>query len=62
MWLQERAYAEIISEAGTSKEDVSVAELKTMTYLDQVIREALRLFPAIPLISRSNREDMELSE
>lgn len=62
IWLQEKVFEEMSSISGPSEEDVAVAEIKQMTYLEQVIKETLRLFPVIPLISRTVKEDLELSE
>ncbi|KAG8794251.1 hypothetical protein FRC12_025164, partial [Ceratobasidium sp. 428] len=38
-------------------EEPSMAELEKLTYLDNVIRETLRLYPAVPMVSRMAYED-----
>ncbi|KAG8794507.1 hypothetical protein FRC12_023914, partial [Ceratobasidium sp. 428] len=38
-------------------EEPSMVELEKLTYLDNVIRETLRLYPAVPMVSRMAFED-----
>ena len=43
--------------AGNFECDVTAEHLKTMPYLDMVVREAFRLYPSAPLIARTLDED-----
>src|SRR5690606_2045477 len=48
--IQERAYTEVVSVLGSHAP--TLADVSQLVYLDQVIKEALRLYPPIHLGSR----------
>uniref|UniRef100_A0A0A9ZBI9 Cytochrome P450 4C1 n=1 Tax=Lygus hesperus TaxID=30085 RepID=A0A0A9ZBI9_LYGHE len=58
--VQERAYAEQVEIFGNSDRDVTKDDLAKMQYLEQVIKESLRLSPSVPSIARSLVEDIRL--
>lgn len=51
--------AMIQSESGS---DISMSELRQMKYLEQCISECLRLYPVLPIIGRSLREDIAIGD
>lgn len=59
---QEKLYAEIVSAVGTEDTDVTVRDLRVMTYLDQVIKETLRKFFLVSSVTRKVSEDLKISE
>lgn len=60
--LQDKVYEEIIYCIGNTKEDIDKTCLKKLVYMDQVIKETMRLFPAIPAYTRRLTSDATLSE
>lgn len=60
MFLQDKVYDEIIS--CMSNEEIDQTGLKKLTYMDQVIKETMRLFPVIPVYARRLTEDTKLSK
>lgn len=51
--IQQRAYEEIVNVLGTdSTTVVTVNTLNELKYLEMVIKESLRLYPSVPIISR----------
>ncbi|KHN73663.1 Cytochrome P450 3A31 [Toxocara canis] len=55
--VQEKGYEEVISVVG-EKEYIDYDDLTNMPYIDQIIKETLRLFPPIPGISRQCKENV----
>lgn len=47
---------------GDTKEDLDQTGLKKLSYLDQVIKETMRLFPVFPVYSRRLTNDTKLSK
>lgn len=63
MILQDKVYDEIIACVGdTKKEDIDQTGLNKLIYLDQVIKETMRLFPPFPVYSRRLTNDTKLSK
>uniref|UniRef100_A0A182SVX7 Cytochrome P450 n=1 Tax=Anopheles maculatus TaxID=74869 RepID=A0A182SVX7_9DIPT len=58
--VQDRVYEEILSIYGSSTLDVSYETISAQTYLEQVIKESMRLFPVAPLIGRETIEPVKL--
>lgn len=60
--VQQRVYEEIKSLVEeTEDRDLVTADFNRLTYTDRVIKECLRLYPPVPLISRDLTEDFQLS-
>ncbi|XP_046394848.1 cytochrome P450 4C1-like isoform X1 [Ischnura elegans] len=55
--IQDRAYEELESIFGSSDRDPTTADLRDMRYLEQCIKEALRLYPSVPVIARTLTHD-----
>ncbi|XP_025263538.1 cytochrome P450 4V2 [Camponotus floridanus] len=63
--IQEKVYQELwqIYETKTPKSaPIKYEDLQHMDYLDRVIKETMRLFPAVPLIGRYLTEDVKIGE
>ncbi|XP_058145994.1 cytochrome P450 4V2 [Dasypus novemcinctus] len=58
--VQRRVDSELDAVFGKSDRPVTVEDLKRLKYLDCVIKEALRLFPSVPLFGRTLNEDCEI--
>ncbi|XP_046742333.1 uncharacterized protein LOC124408992 [Diprion similis] len=59
--IQDKARAEI-DEVFENKEDkkLSMREVQGLAYLERCIKESLRLFPSVPIVSRHVSEDLQL--
>uniref|UniRef100_A0A182NMS8 Cytochrome P450 n=1 Tax=Anopheles dirus TaxID=7168 RepID=A0A182NMS8_9DIPT len=60
--VQSRVYGEIETVYGTSSLEISSDTISAQRYLEQVIKEAMRLFPVAPLIGRETIETMRLGD
>ncbi|KAK9505839.1 hypothetical protein O3M35_009812 [Rhynocoris fuscipes] len=60
--IQEKLYAEMQTIFGDSDRDPTRKDLNEMHYLDNVIKETLRLYPSVPYISRKLLQDLELKD
>lgn len=47
---------------GNTNEDINQTDLKKLTYMDQVIKETMRMFPVFPAFPRRLTEDTKLSK
>ncbi|XP_017774205.1 PREDICTED: cytochrome P450 4C1-like [Nicrophorus vespilloides] len=59
--VQERLYDEIVSLFGTDERDLTYSDLQSTVYLDQVVKESLRLFPPVATYSRLIEHDLKLT-
>ncbi|XP_010220976.1 PREDICTED: cytochrome P450 4V2 [Tinamus guttatus] len=55
--VQRKVHRELDEVFGKSERPVTMDDLKKLRYLESVVKEALRLFPPVPLFARSLRED-----
>jgi cytochrome P450 family 4 len=61
--IQDRVFQEIDTVMGGDRERApTMMELAEMKYLECCIKEALRLYPSVPLIARHLKEDVKISE
>ncbi|GMR31128.1 hypothetical protein PMAYCL1PPCAC_01323, partial [Pristionchus mayeri] len=58
--VQEAAYAEVSAVFGDSDRSITVEDLKGMPYLEKVIKETLRIFPAVPQVERKVKTDFKI--
>ncbi|XP_033230875.1 cytochrome P450 4C1-like [Belonocnema kinseyi] len=58
--VQERARKEVDMVLDENDGKIGSVELQRLNYLEQCIRETLRLYPSVPLISRVLHEDLQL--
>ncbi|GJQ72804.1 hypothetical protein Trydic_g1454 [Trypoxylus dichotomus] len=58
--VQEKMFEEVRSVLGDKPQPTTIEELNQLTYMECVIKEALRLFPVLGVITRVLSEDIEL--
>ncbi|KAL0132769.1 hypothetical protein PUN28_000480 [Cardiocondyla obscurior] len=59
---QEKVHEELEEVFGNSDAPITVKDLPQLKYLDRVIKETLRLFPSVPVITRLLTEDVKLGD
>lgn len=61
--VQRKCFNEANEIFGTDpKQPATLSLLNQLSYLELTIKESLRLFPSVPLLSRMAMEDIELSK
>nr|XP_018909369.1 PREDICTED: cytochrome P450 4C1-like isoform X1 [Bemisia tabaci] len=60
--IQEKCYEELDDIFQGSDRKATVDDLRSMKYLEQVIKESLRLFPSAPMISRKAKADTKFGD
>nr|XP_009924714.1 PREDICTED: cytochrome P450 4V2 [Haliaeetus albicilla] len=54
---QKKVHRELDEVFGNTERPVTIDDLKKLRYLECVVKEALRLFPSVPMFARALRED-----
>ncbi|XP_065201761.1 cytochrome P450 4C1-like [Planococcus citri] len=60
--IQDKVYKEQELIFGDSDREVTADDIKQMDYLEQVLKEVLRLFPLVPFFFRTAQEDVALGD
>ncbi|NWS29244.1 CP4V2 protein, partial [Polioptila caerulea] len=55
--VQKKVHRELDEVFGNTERSVTTDDLKNLRYLECVVKEALRLFPSVPMFARTLRED-----
>lgn len=59
---QEKAYNELLSIFPNKDVDVEIDDLSKLLYIDMCVKEALRVFPTVPVVARKTRDDIQLRD
>lgn len=61
--VQKKCFDEIVNVIGTDKHrSITVADLNDLHYLENVVKESMRIFPPVPLYGRITTEETEISK
>lgn len=58
--MQEKAVTELKEAFPSSDTEINYERIQSLSYLDMVIKEVLRLCPSVPVIARTTLADIEL--
>lgn len=59
--IQDNVYKELQTIFGKNRRSTTMKDLSEMKYLEQVIKESLRLYPSVPFIMRHVNEDVNIA-
>ncbi|XP_063220617.1 cytochrome P450 4C1-like [Bacillus rossius redtenbacheri] len=62
MDVQERVCSELDAQFGDSDRPPTTRDLQALKYLEQVLKEALRLYPSVPFVGRCLAEDTRIGD
>lgn len=60
--IQEKVFEEIRSVLPDQNIDVNAEDLKNMPYVDAFVKESLRFFPVVPVLTRILKKDQRLDD
>ncbi|XP_032523206.2 cytochrome P450 4C1-like [Danaus plexippus] len=60
--VQKKVYDEVISVTGQTDRDITHEDLPKLVYLEAVVKEAIRLYPAGPIVGRVTTFDTQLKD
>lgn len=61
--IQQKVFEEVVSVLGADQSlPISLSKLNDLDYMELVIKESLRLFPSVPMIGRTTKEDIVVSK
>ncbi|GMS95444.1 hypothetical protein PENTCL1PPCAC_17619, partial [Pristionchus entomophagus] len=61
--IQERVYGEVIESLGENRDrDIGREDMGKLVYLDRCIKEAMRIYPPVPFVSRQLKKDFALGD
>lgn len=59
---QSKVYDEIYDVFGDGDQTITTEDTTKLVYLEQVLKETLRLFPVLPVVFRELQDDIKISE
>ncbi|XP_053694174.1 cytochrome P450 4C1-like [Sabethes cyaneus] len=60
--VQEKVYQEVMEICPDKKQYVSLDDIAKLTYIEQVCKETMRLFPVAPIVARVSTHDIKLND